>query len=138
MLLYCWQAWNQSVDQCCLLKRPVPLHNGVFRSNITVCYSSLLLIHGSSYFCWQGNYLLQSCAVLCFKSWSSLFMFDCLIWIQCMPCKRKMSIQMYVPSLQIYWYISSCKWNTYFCETLYVLLGCQSAFFLFGTPTWVF
>jgi len=138
VLFYCWQAWNQSFDPCCLLKRPVPLHNGVFRANITLCYSSLLLNHGSSYFCWQGNYLLQSCAVLCFKYWSLFFMFDFLLWRQCIPCHMKMSIQIYVLSLQIYWYISSCRRNTYFCEALYVLIRSQSTCFLVGTLTWLF
>ena len=138
MLLFCWQAWNQIFDLCCLLKRPVPLHNGVFRANIALCYSSLLHIHGSSHFCWQGNYLLQSLAVLCFKYWSLFFIFDCLLWRQCMPCHMKMSIQIYVLFLQIYWYLSSCRCNIYFCEALYVLIRCQSTFFLVGTLTWLF
>jgi hypothetical protein len=111
VLLYCWQERNKSFDQCCLLKRLVPLHNGFFRADITLRYSPVLLIHGSSYFCWQGNYLLQSWAVLYFKYWSLLCMFDCLVWRQCMPCNSKVSVQMHVLSHCTYWNISSCKWN---------------------------
>jgi hypothetical protein len=66
------------------------------------------------------------------------FVFDCLLWRWCMPCHMKMSIQMYVFSLQIYWYISSCRWNTHFYEALYVLISCQFTFFLVGTLTWLF
>ena len=43
-----------------------------------------------------------------------------------MPCHMKMSIQIYVLSLKINWYISSCRRNTYFCEALYVLTRIQS------------
>lgn len=84
--------------------------------------------------------VITSCSLVqCYVSNTEvlLFMFDSLIWRQFMPCNTKMNIQISLPSLQIYWYISSCKWNTYFCEATYVLIRCHSTLFFAGTLTWV-